>query len=259
MVFLVPDDDDLDFDAEEEEEDFPEGGEDDEAERAQLDQGEITTRATQKVDLDLDDAPFLEEEEEEEEEIEEEPSEIEEKPKKERKPLVLPAWLKNKFVILGAAAAVLLLLLGFAINWLFFGEKEPVAEAPEPEPMPLEQPEPNKTAAKPEKKPEPEAPGEILIRLDPFWVEQRDGQGDIRFLFARFALTTTDEQLAGEFQRKLVLLRDAIFYYLKNKDLAFLSDKKNSKELKKDLLTVINQYMGSDQFDTLLIEQYLIK
>ncbi|MFW5837501.1 MAG: flagellar basal body-associated FliL family protein [Desulfovibrionaceae bacterium] len=252
MVFLVPDDDELDFDAEEEELSGDE--EESQEDKAQLDQGEIATRATQKVDLDLDDAPFLEEEEEDEEEIEEEPDKEREKPKKERKPLVLPLWLKNKFVILGAAAAVVLFLLGFVVNWLFFGEEEQVAE--DPQSIPMEQPEPNKTA-QPQAK--PEAPGEILIRLDPFWVEQKDDKGDIRFLFARFALSTTNEKLAGEFQRKLVLLRDAIFYYLKNKDLAFLSDKKNSQTLKKDLLTVINQYMGSAQFDTLLIEQYLIR
>ncbi|MDK2957432.1 MAG: flagellar protein FliL [Desulfovibrionales bacterium] len=250
MIFLVPDDDDLDFDAEEE------LSPDDESARTQLDQGEIATRATQKVDLDLDDAPFLEEEEEEEEEIEEESEESLDAPKKERKRLGLPLWLKNKYVLLGALAAVLLLAVGFLVNMFFFGEKEP--PPPPPEPIPTEAPGPEQPG-QPKAQPKPELPGEIIIRLDPFWVEQKDGKGDIRFLFTRFALTTTNEQLAGEFQRKLILVRDAVFYYLKNKNLAFLSDKNNSQELKKDLLTVINQYMGSSQFQTLLIEQYLIK
>jgi flagellar FliL protein len=247
MIFLVPDDD-LDFDAEQEE-----ISPDDESARTQLDQGEIATRASQKVDLDLDDAPFLEEEEEDEEEIEEEPEDALDAPKKERKALGLPLWLKNKYVLIGGLAAALLLAVGILVYMLFFGEEE---QPPPPEPLPTQEASQGQEKAAP---PPPEAPGEVLIRLDPFWVEQKDGKGDTRFLFTRFALTTTDERLAGEFQRKLVLVRDAIFYYLKNKNLAFLSDKNNSQELKKDLLTVINQYMGAAQFQTLLIEQYLIR
>jgi flagellar FliL protein len=48
-------------------------------------------------------------------------------------------------------------------------------------------------------------------------------------------------------------------YYLRNKDLIFLSDKTNVDVLKADLLAVINQYMNNGQFEDLLIENYLVK
>lgn len=60
-------------------------------------------------------------------------------------------------------------------------------------------------------------------------------------------------------RQKTTILRDAIYYYLRNKDLTYLSDKNNVEALKQDLLSVMNQYLSQDRLDDVLIDQYLVK
>jgi flagellar FliL protein len=113
--------------------------------------------------------------------------------------------------------------------------------------------------------PEEEAPPaveetpSIVIKLDPFFIEQRDSEGVVRFLEVSILVSTEDDGLARQFKQDVYTIRNALFYYLKNKDLQFLTDKENSDKLKKELLAIINQYMGFGQFDTLLFEQYLVR
>lgn len=240
MVLLVPDDDteDVAGDATDE---LSDGGQP----KAQLDDSEAS-RATQKVDLDLDDAPFLEDEEDEEEI----PFEEEETPLFEESDadsgFDFKALLRNK-LFLGALGVIVLLLVVVVILLL----REP--EAPPP-PPPIEE------STQEEKAPEAvEESPEILIRLDPFLIEQRDKENKIRFLEVRVVVSTEDDGLARQFKQETYAVRNALFYYLKNKDLQFLSDKDNSDKLKSELLAIINQYMGFGQFDTLFFEQYLVR
>jgi len=239
MVLLVPDDsedvtEDVSVDASEE------SGQP----KAQLDDSEAS-RATQKVDLDLDDAPFLEDEEEEEEIIEEEEEETPLLETEEKRSFDFKALLTNKFVLIGSG--IILILIVIIIILLL---REP--EAPPP-PPPVE-------TVQPEVVPEiVEEDPEILIRLDPFLIEQRDKENQIRFLEARIVVSTTDDGLARQFKQETYAVRNALYYYLKNKDLEFLSDKENSDKLKRELLAIINQYMGFGQFETLLFEQYLVR
>ncbi|MCJ2164033.1 flagellar basal body-associated FliL family protein [Pseudodesulfovibrio sp. S3-i] len=212
--------------------------------KAQLDDSEAG-KATQKVDLDLDDAPFLEDEDDEEEieEVEVETPLFEEDDKKTKSGLL--ALFKNKVVL--ASSAIIFILLVVIIILLL---REP--EAPPPPPV-------EETPVQEEAAPVvPETP-EIIIRLDPFLVEQKDEKGQIRFLEVRVLVSTEDDGLARQFKQETYAVRNALFYYLKNKDLQFLSDKENSDKLKKELLAIINQYMGFGQFDTLMFEQYLVR
>lgn len=242
MVLLVPDDsDDL---AEEEFEASDDSGQP----KAQLDDSEAS-KATQKVDLDLDDAPFLEDEDEEEEEIafeEDETPLLEEE--KEKTGFDLKALFRNKLVL--AFIGVILILI---IVIVFLLIREPETPPPPPPPPPVE-----KTTEEVIPEVVEETP-EILIRLDPFLVEQRDKDNKIRFLEVRVVVSTLEDGLARQFKQETFTVRNALFYYLKNKDLQFLSDKNNSDKLKKELLAIINQYMGFGQFETLLFEQYLVR
>lgn len=218
--------------------------------KAELDDSEAT-KASQKVELDLDDAPFLEDEDDEEEleEIEEAPleEEPEEKPKRQ-----LPAILKNKLFYMGLIIAVLLIIIAV----LIFARKPAEQTAPLPETVePKEKPE----AVQPEPVVEETEPDAILLRLDPFLVEQLDEEGNIRFLQVRIVLSTTDQQMAQQFNQETYAVRNALYYYLKNKDLTFLTGKKYSEKLKKELLAVINQYIGVGQFETILFEQYFVR
>jgi len=212
--------------------------------KADLDTDELTSdlpKESQKVELDLEDAPFLEEEEdeEEEEEEEEEPEGLEE-PKRERGP-----WFRNLKIVLPAGGLLLALLVILGI--LFWPTAEPPPE-PEPE-MAQEMQEPE--VVEPEEQ-------EFLVSMEPFWVEQQEENGRIRFLVCKFTAVTTSEKLSYEITQKTTMLRDAIFYYLKNKDLTFLSDEENVEALKADILSVINQYLTL-RLENLLIEQYLVK
>ncbi len=238
MVLLVPDDsDELTDDL---------SGDDSGQQKAQLDDSEAS-KATQKVDLDLDDAPFLEDEDEEEEEdfdeAEEEAPLLEEE--EDQSGFNLADLLRSKFFFIFCGVVVLLIAV-----IVFLLMRTPEAPPPPPEPEPIEEP-----IEEPEVIEQPE----ILIRLDPFLIEQRDKDNQIRFLEVRVLVSTLDNGLARQFKQETYTVRNALFYYLKNKDLQFLSDKNNSDKLKKELLAIINQYMGFGQFETLLFEQYLVR
>lgn len=214
--------------------------------KADLDTDELTNdlpKESQKVELDLEDAPFLEEEEDEEEEEEEEeaPESLEE-PDRDKRP-----WFRNIKIVLPAGGVLLALLVTLGI--LFWPSSKP---PPEPE-----QPETVQEIEEPAMEEEPEEQ-EFLVSLEPFWVEQQEQNGKIRFLVCKFTAVTTSEKMSYEITQKTTMLRDAIFYYLKNKDLTFLSDEENVEALKADVLSVINQYLTL-RLESLLIEQYLVK
>jgi flagellar FliL protein len=241
MVLLVPDDAD----------EITDGIAPSDADRqpkAQLDDSEAS-KATQKVDLDLDDAPFLEDEEEEDEVAfvqEETPLLTEAEPAAK---FNLAALLKNKLVLI--ALGVILLLIVIIV---FLLARKPETALPPPPPPPVE-----KVATPEQAKEAVEETPDILIRLDPFLIEQRDADNVIRFLEVRVVVSTQDDGLARQFKQETYTIRNAVYYYLKNKDLQFLSDKENSEKLRQELLAIINQYMGFGQFDTVLFEQYLVR
>lgn len=218
------------------------------------DSGEDTTpapvnKATQKVELDLDDAPFLEDEDEEEDLPAEEPEDL--KPTADSAP---KKKSKTKLFVFIGIGVIILLLSAILIKLFLFSETpEPVAVEEVVEKIPETVPAPEEIP------PPPEEPGVTLLRMDPFWVEQKDDKNNTRFLIARFAMTTKDEMVVAEYGRKSLILRDAVYFYLKNKDLQYLSDKKNVDKLKKDLLMVINQYIVAGQFDEILFEKYLVR
>lgn len=240
MVLLVPDD------AEDVTEDVTNESSSGQP-KAQLDDSEAS-KATQKVDLDLDDAPFLEDEDEDEDEI---AFEAEETPlleqAQEKAKFDLAVLLRNKLFLI---SLVVILLLTIVIVVLLMREPE----APPPPPPPVEEVAPDVVAPAVIE----EAP-EILIRLDPFLIEQKDTDNQIRFLEVRVVVSTPDDGLARQFKQETYVVRNALYYYLKNKDLLFLSDKDNSDKLKSELLAIINQYMGYGQFEALMFEQYLVR
>ncbi len=205
-----------------------------------------TSRASQKVDLDLDDAPFLEEEEEEAVEKFAPRETIRFTPDEEEAPAPKD---KKKLLILGAVALVLVLALGLAAKYFLFKGKS--ASMQEKSPVATVADNATKPAA-------PELP-EIQVRLEPFWVEQKGENNEVRFLIARILLGTHKASVATDFESRKMQARNAIFYYLKNKDVQFLTDETNAEKLKMELLLVVNQYVSDGKFETLLFEEYVVK
>jgi flagellar FliL protein len=221
-------------------------------------QGQDQARSNQKVELDLDDAPFLEEPEEEAA-----PQEIFAEAQAEELAIAAPKpenifiklfkvkklrWL---LLVLFLLALLTLTTVKFIIPNIQFAEVEKVEVKPVPQEE-VEEPVPPPPPAEPEVQ-------EFVLGLEPFWVEKVDAQGQVHFLHLKFAFTSLSPALEDEVKIKSLLLRDAIYYYLKNKDFEFLADTKNIENLKADLVSVLNQYLGNDQLDTIYVEKYLVQ
>lgn len=214
-----------------------------------LDKSELDIdRAKDKVELDLDDAPFLEEEEEEDfhedataqdgEEASQDPVSIEQKTSK-------GPGKDQKKLFLGIAIFLLIALLITVYLLFFSGNKET------PPTDPLENEE--RPALEPE-----EPVFDEIINFEPFMVEMITQEG-IRFLHTKLSLPAHNERLAREIRDKNVILRDAIYYYLNNQETIFLQNKDNTSRIKNDLLSVVNQYLSSGNIKDMLIEEYLVK
>lgn len=214
---------------------------------SEADAGEDVPRALQKVELDLDDAPFLEEDEDEEDE---EPDTAEEQleEKTEKKKLSLAGLLKNRKVLIGLLV-LLVILIAIPIKIWLLPKGEKVVE--EIKPAQTEETAPEAPA-------EPEVKN-IPVVFEPFWVEKAQADGKVRFIHCQFSVTTHNTAAKHEIELKMLVLRDAVFYYLSNKDFAFLADTNNMEVLKKDILAVINKYLGQTQLETLLVEKYLVQ
>ena len=221
--------------------------------KAKLDDSELSDdlpKALQKVDLDLDDAPFLEDEKPAptaEEDVSE-PVTAPDQPERQK-----PS--RKKLLILGAIIA--LVLAGAATA--FFLLRKPAAPPPV-------QTAPETGPGKPPRHPPPPPPPEpikprqeIVMTMEPFLVEMTDTQGLTHFLTIRFTAVTQDPAVELELKRNTIVVRDAVYYYLKNKSMAFLTDKNNTDNLKKDVLSVVNQFIGAQPLDNLLIEDYLVR
>ncbi|MFP5259671.1 MAG: flagellar basal body-associated protein FliL [Acidobacteriota bacterium] len=221
--------------------------------KAKLDDSELSDdlpKALQKVDLDLDDAPFLEDEPEE---TPPPPEEAGPGGKAVADEAAAKPTRKKRLILLGL---ILVLLLGGGAAAYFLLLKKPAPPPPVVETAPHEEPAP----PPPPPPPPPPAPKpEIVLTMDPFLVELTDRTGRSRFLTIRFSAATHDHAVELEFKRNYIVLRDAVYYYLKNKSLEFLTDKNNADTLKKDVLSVMNQFIGAQPLDNLLIEDYLVK
>ncbi len=205
---------------------------------------EVQEAPEEKVALDLEGADFLEDEIEHTPEespvpavkegaLEESKDDDQEKPKS-----------KLKLIII---LVVVLLAIGGAAFW-WFGLREPPPPPIEPEIIRV-----------PKAPTAPPAPSDFIVSFEPFWVPLPDGKGGTVFLVCKFAIVTKNEQLRLEAQNKMVLLRDAVYYYLINKPYHFLIDHTNVPTIKEDLTSVFKGYLVNGEIDDMLFEGYIGK
>ena len=197
-----------------------------------------------KVELDLDDAPFLQEEK----------PEIAPAPRGETAPAEPVDGAseggkgkgKKKLLILAAAGGVILLVAAAAVWWFMFRT---------PPPPPPEPPKPDVVVV-------PSAPAaqsnpDIIKEFAPFVVPTHEEGGGTRFLVCKFSAIIKDPALSREIDQRMLSLRDAIYFYLRSKDDAFLRDARNGQQIKSDLLGVLNDYMAQGKIEDILFESYL--
>lgn len=211
--------------------------------------------AMAKVELDLEDAPFLEEEKapapppEKDAAAADKVTSLDDPGQDDKKKAgVLKKLLRPRIAI--PVFALIAVAVGAAV---FFLQKEEAA----PPPPPRIQTDTTNDAES--VAPQPEEPTEFIISFEPFWVEQTDGNGDTRFLIFKFSASTDEEKVKWEADQKTLLLRDAVFYYLRHKNLTFLSDTDNAAVMKRDLLGILNGQLSIGRLDDLHIESYLVK
>lgn len=215
--------------------------------KAQPDTGmlevEIVSKADTKVALDVDDAPFLQDDKPAEPEVStalsmestEVSSDDSTKGKKKKKILII--------------AGLSLLIVTAALVWWFFLRKPPPPPAPPIEPEVVVVPS----------APTSTAPKDYYINFEPFWVElpAAAGNGQVVFLVCKFSAISKSEALALEAQNKMITLRDAVYYYIKNKPYQYLIDPANTNTIKADLNSVLSGYLAGGKIEDMLFESYL--
>jgi len=211
----------------------------------------VPSKAEQKVELDLDDAPFLEEEleeEKEEEKAEPETEEDKEEEVKEEQEIEDLKSKRKKIILLGAAVGVLVVAALIVFLFLKGEKKEPPKE---------EKKIPEKKVEVKEKPPPPK-PKMIQLTLRPFWVDYPVENGH-RYLHIVLILSYEESRLNWELLRKRIVIRDALYYYLKNKKIDFFLKKENIPVLKKDILSIINQYLVYGRIKEIYLKDYLVE
>lgn len=209
---------------------------------APLSVGNFAGRASQKVQLDLEDALFLTTPDDDELPlpVEETPVALEDKPP----PPPLKFWQRRKVQV---SAAVLLVLILSAIAYFFFLSTPPPPPAAVEEPTIIVVPSPQSITGE----------QEYLINFAPFMVEHREGN-TVSFLQVRLTGVTRSKDAADEAQSKILVMRDAAYYYLRNKTHKFLLEPGSALTVKQDLVDVVNSYLAKGKFDTFLFENYLL-
>lgn len=197
-----------------------------------------------KVELDLDDAPFLRAEEEAtpapvEEAINAAPdADAAEKARRKKK----------RLLILAGAALGLIILLAVAAWWFFFRTPPPPPpEAPKPDVIVV--PSTPADASQPD----------IAAGFEPFIVPVTGADGKTNFLVCQFTAISKDQTIARELGQKIIPLRDAIYFYLRGKDANFLLDARNGAGIKSELLSVFNDYLTQGKLEDIVFESYLSK
>ena len=206
---------------------------------------EFATKSTQKVALDIDDAPFLVDEEPEAPPPVEEPEEVDTSAEDEARAAALR---KRKKVIAASLAGAFILIAGIAI-WYFILREVPGEEEAAPGATVIVVPSPAAITG----------PDELPISMQPFLVPQKDAEGRERFLRMQISSLSTDENVIREVKEKNLVLRDAIYYYLRNKPHEYMLDPDSLPTIKQDLLDIINGYLGQGKLEDLFVENYLMR
>jgi flagellar protein FliL len=213
---------------------------DEEPDKVALDRGKLpeeVPKSARKVELDLDDAPFLDFDQtgavEPASGDKKKPSDRKEASQEQEQALPETEVIsKRPSLALLASAVVAVLLMATAVIYLLLP-----AAAPEP---PISRDIPH------------------LVSFEPFYIEQQGADG-LRFLQCRFAFPAGSAEVERELLTNRLLIRDGLFFYLTRREPAFLTQEEETVSLKRDLLTVINQYLTTGRLDEVLIDEYVIR
>jgi flagellar protein FliL len=94
--------------------------------------------------------------------------------------------------------------------------------------------------------------------LEPFIVNLTDAQGT-RYLKAVMQLELSSEELAGEIDEKIAMIRDDVISLLSSKSFEDISTEPGKRELKKALLERINRDLKSGQVTRIYFTEFVVQ
>ena len=218
------------------------------------------------VELDLDDAPFLDEPEPPKPPSPDPaptPAPKADAPAKTNKFSNLKGKLlaHKKKVMLASGALLLLIIVGVAVNMFFFGAEK--AEEPTQVATPAESAEPAEPVrivvpSAPETSPAPAQP-KFSANFEVFWVPIKGSEGEVRFLVLEFSIPTDEAILLSEINAKKLVLRDAVFYFLRNSELPLQLDNVFAEGLREDIVSVLNEHLVSGKVQKVLFSNFFVE
>ncbi len=211
------------------------------------DQSFIAT-ADQKVELDLEDAPYLQENKPEEPKQEsEKPAEKKaEKEKSSEESEEEAPKSKKKMILILLIGVIVLAGLGVGA-YLFFGSTPTINSVTQQNFIVVPS------------KPTIDIKSELEISLDPFWIELPQNDNNAKFLVATFVLKLSNTEVRQEIEVNMNIVRDAIYYYFVNAEVNFLMDHQNTEMIKNGMMEIINQYIVTGQVTDIYFESFLYK
>lgn len=201
--------------------------------------------ASNKVELDLEDAPFLADESEvsEEENSSKNDSNVSSNEDEDLENEGSFFSRKKKLILIGAGVALLLLIgLGVLIVPSLLeddGVLQNVIVVPSADVK--------------------RGPMVQQVKLEPFFVQCTDASGNIHFLQATFVLSSSNTDVFHEISNNQKVIRDTIYYFLNIQSPSMLLDTTNQKQIKEELFNAVNDVIVSGSLDDLFIDSYLIK
>ena len=151
---------------------------------------------------------------------------------------------------------------GGAYYFMKSGPPLPDEQASEPK-SPQEQAAGSESAPAPDESSAEKAAAQQAEQIDVYSLEQFQIEfnldGKVRFLTCRFSIPGTTSVMRAELQAKTVFVRDAVYRYLKNSPLSFLTTPEESEKLKADIVAVVNQVIKSGHVSEILLEEYVVK
>lgn len=195
-----------------------------------------------KVELDIEDAPFLKEEAQVEEKVEEKEAEGQKAEDATKKS-------KKKKILLIGAGALFVIVAGLAAYFFFFqGPSVP----PPPPPKP---PEPNVIVVP--SKPTVHVVPDVVVNFEPFIIPVGTSIGNTQFLVCKFSTVSKSVASSAEIEQKLLILRDSVYFYLRGKEADYLLDSNNAQAIKQDLVAILNDYLARGKLEDVLYDTYL--
>ncbi len=174
-----------------------------------------------------------------------EPEEEEEKPEKKK---LTP---RLKIIIIAGLVLTVIIMAGITAMLVSGGDEkpeEPVAEVVEPELEP-----------EPEPEPEPEIELKKLdnLLMEPFLLTFDAPQGE-QFLRIGIVLQLSNKEAIAEIDQNLVIVRDAIFFFLKRKELNDFNVLKRKKEMMLELKRLLDRSIQNGRVDKVMITEMTI-